>query len=398
MTLDGALDRLLTGVDMVPCGSKMLPLVDALERVLAKDQHAVLHVPPADNSAMDGYAVRVKHAGMALPVSQRITAGVPGSALASESVARIFTGASIPPGADAVVPQEDVVLQGDTVLLPKDVRLGQHIRRKSQDCAVGDLLLPAGRRLLPQDLGLLASQGIALVAVRPRLRVAVLCTGDELCEPGEVPLREGAIYNSNRPMLLALLTALGCEVIDCGIVKDQLSETQQALENAANSADLIISCGGVSVGEADHVRDAVGRLGELLLWKVAIKPGKPFAQGRVGETPFIGLPGNPASAFVTFVLLARPLIGRLQGRRLPPMPKLGARANFTVTKKGTRSEYLRVRLANESDGLWASAHDNQSSGILSSLSASHALALVPAGTTVTHGEHVDILPLDMLLF
>lgn len=369
----------------------------ALHRVLASDQDALIDVPPADNSAMDGYALRSIDAGRALPMTSRVAAGDVPQALEDGGIARIFTGAEIPRGADAVVMQEDMTETGGLFQLPDRVTAGQHIRLRGQDCSVGDLLLSRGRRLRPQDLGLLASQGIARVPVFKKLKVALLSTGNELREPGSGPLAAGAIYNSNRPMLFALLTALGCDVIDLGIVVDSPEATLEALQTASQRADLIVSTGGVSVGEADHVRDAVSTLGEIALWRIAIKPGKPFAFGRVGSTPFIGLPGNPSSAFVTFLVLARPYICMRQGRAEPTSEPLPARADFTVSRPGSRQEFLRVITEQVNGELWVSPYANQSSGVLSSVSASDALAIVPMGDTIDRGQTIHILRIDDLL-
>jgi molybdopterin molybdotransferase len=374
-----------------------IPLTQALGRVLAADLQASLDVPPADNSAMDGYALRASDAGKLLPVSQRITAGDEPRALLPESVARIFTGATIPDAADAVVMQEDTTVSPAGVQLPRHIERRQHIRARGQDCAAGDLLLEQGRRLRPQDLGLIASQGIDRLSVRPKLRVALLSTGNELREPGVGELSPGAIYNSNRPMLRGLLTALGCEVIDLGIVADTLDDTLAALGSAAEQADVILSSGGVSVGEADHVRDAVMKLGKIDLWRIAIKPGKPFAFGRVGAVPFLGLPGNPSSAFVTFVLLARPFLCALQGRGDVQPVLLPARADFAVPEAGSRQEYLRVKTTVIDGEVWARAYGNQSSGVLRSISASDALAVIPLGATLNRGDAVELLLLDLLL-
>jgi molybdopterin molybdotransferase len=396
LTLSDALDALLAGAHATDA-FESLSLAQARGRVLAMDQHAQIDVPPLDNSAMDGFALRAQDAQGCLPVSQRIAAGDLGVSLAPGSVARIFTGAPLPPGADAVVMQEDARLSDGLVHLPPEIVAGQHVRRRGQDCRAGELLLERGRLLRPQDLGLLASQGIADVPVFASLRVALMSTGNELHEPGSGDLPPGAIYNSNRPMLAGLLMALGCEVLDLGIVPDNASATRSALEQAAAEADLIVSSGGVSVGEADFVRESVEALGEITLWRIAIKPGKPFAHGRVGSTPFVGLPGNPSSAFVTFLLLARPLICVLQGRSNSAPRSLPAQADFTVGTAGSRREFLRVSTRREGGALIATPYANQSSGVLRSVSASDALAIVPEGVTLTHGDTVDILLLDDLL-
>ena len=451
-TLEDALQALLEQVEPLAC-VEVLPLGSALGRILAVDQFATRDVPPWDNSAMDGYALRAADAGQARPLRARCLAGDPPGVLPEGGVARIFTGAPIPAGADAVLAQEAVqgasgepVAAGEWLRLPRDIEVGQHIRPRGQDCRRGELLLENGRRLRPQDLGLMAGQGIARLPVFHRLRVALLSTGSELFEAGREPLPAGAIYNSNRPMLAALLEMLGCEVIDLGIVRDQREATCARLEQAAGAADMILCSGGVSVGEADCVRAAVDRLGALTLWRVAIKPGKPFAFGRVRETPFIGLPGNPTSAFVTFVLLARPWIAAAQGRREGASPGYPARADFEIRRAGARgaaetsansalplaergsaepsansvergsaepsansvergsaepverAEYLRVRLRSEGEALWATPYANQSSGVLRSLSCSDALARVTAGSSVAKGDVVRVYPLDGLLY
>ncbi|WP_439100451.1 molybdopterin molybdotransferase MoeA [Congregibacter sp.] len=396
LPLNEALEQLLANATCRLPGEPVL-LEDALGRILAEDQHAVIDVPPADNSAMDGFALRASDAGRKLPVSARVAAGDAGSSLEQNSVARIFTGGEIPVGADAVVMQEDVHQAEGFAQLPRDVRAGQHIRRKGQDCRAGSLLLSRGRRLRPQDMGLLASQGIAQVPVFQKLTVALLSTGNELREPGSGALPSGAIFNSNRPMLFGLLSALGCKVLDLGIVRDTAVATREALLLGAGSADVIVSSGGVSVGEADHVRDAVEALGEIALWRIAIKPGKPFAFGHVASTPFIGLPGNPSSAFVTFLLLARPYLCKLQGREDATLMSRPARADFALTTPGSRQEFLRVSTSQRDGEIWATPYANQSSGVLSSLSASDALAVIPVGETVEQGQPLQIVSLDDLL-
>ncbi|MEZ5503314.1 MAG: molybdopterin molybdotransferase MoeA [Halioglobus sp.] len=373
------------------------PLLDALGHVLAESVIAAMDVPPADNSAMDGYALRAAEAHQGLTVVQRIPAGATGTELPGGCAARIFTGAIIPSGADAVVMQENCTEAAGVVRVSGPVTAGQNIRPRGQDIAVGDTVLARGRVLRPQDLGLLASIGGARVKVYRPLRVAVLSTGDELVEPGSGELPEGAIYNSNRYMLAGLLRSLNLEFIDCGRVADHPEATAQALLEAAQRADCIITTGGVSVGEEDHVKSQVERLGRLDLWKLALKPGKPLAFGSIGDIPFIGLPGNPTSVFVTFCLVARPFLLKMQGVAEPEAPRLQASAAFTVGRPGTRQEYLRVTLENTPGGLQATRFPNQSSGVLSSVSHSNALAVIPAGTTVEPGQDVEVILLDSLV-
>lgn len=277
------------------------------------------------------------------------------------------------------------------------VTVGSHVRRRGEDVAEGSLLLARGRRLRPQDLGLLASVGMASVEVYRPLRVAVLVTGDELRQPGGPPLRAGEIFNSNGPMLSAMVRRCGLQAIETERVADSERDVARALGDAAAAADVIVSTGGVSVGEADHVRSQVERLGALSLWRIAIKPGKPLAFGRVGDVPFIGLPGNPSSVFVTFAVLARPFLLACQGRDERETPRLTARAGFSVTSAGTREEYLRIALVSGDDGAEAVLAGNQSSGALSAATRAQALAVVPPDTLIAPGDAVDVILLDALI-
>lgn len=379
-------------------GIETLPLLQALGRVLAEPQSSNLNVPPADNSAMDGYAfcqADLSSMGTAgLPISQRVVAGAIPEKLQAGTAARIFTGAEIPEGADTVVMQEQCEVSADqpSVSIPVDCPLGNNIRRAGQDISQGSEIATAGERLSPQTIGLLASIGIAEVPVYRQLRVAILSTGDELAEPG-TPLQGGQIYNSNRYLLASLLQQMNIITVDLGRVEDTPQATLAALSRGTLEADVIISTGGVSVGEEDHIKGAVEKLGELNLWKIAIKPGKPLAFGRVGDTPFFGLPGNPVSTFVTFLLFARPYLQKRQGMQ-PKLP-LGSLipATFTRSKKSIRQEYLRVRITD--DGTMQT-HPNQSSGVLSSTSWSNALAVVPVDTCVSEGQNVRVIRYDQL--
>lgn len=395
LPVEDALARILAGAR--PARATLtLPLPRALGHVLARDIDSPIDVPGADNSAMDGYALRAADAAGPLPLSQRIAAGHQPEALAPATAARIFTGATVPEGADCVVMQEACELQGGSLIIRGNVAVGQHIRRRGQDIPAGSRVLTAGRRLRPQDLGLLASIGLAEVTVYRPLRVAILSTGDELVEPGSGNILPGQLFNSNRYTLAGLLAGLGMVVVDGGVVADDPAATEEALRTASASADCVISSGGVSVGEEDHVKAQVEKLGELQLWKLAIKPGKPLAFGRIGDTPFLGLPGNPSSVFVTFCLVARPYLLKLQGcTELEPLA-LKARAAFELERPGSRREYLRATLVNSGGELTVSAFPNQSSGVLSSVSQSNALAVIPASTTVTRGQLIEVLLLDSL--
>ena len=372
---------------------------DADGRVLAQDLLSGLDVPAHDNSSMDGYAVRCADwAGVdtLLQVSQRIPAGSSGHLLAPASAARIFTGGPIPPGADAVVMQEDCDADGNGVRIRVQPRPGQWIRRRGEDVAASQVVLHAGERLSPASLGLAASIGFDTLQVAPRVRVALFSTGDELVMPGEVApadMKPGAIYNSNRFFLRALLQRLGCLVTDLGIVPDRLGATIEALRGASGQHDLILTSGGVSVGEEDHIKPAVQALGELTLWQIAMKPGKPFACGKIGAAHFIGLPGNPVSSFVTFLLLVRPFILKLQGATALVPESIALPAHFDWPKADKRREFLRVRL-NAAGGL--ELFGNQSSGVLTSAVWGDGLVDNLAGQTITHGDSVRFIPFSAL--
>ncbi|MEP5764588.1 MAG: gephyrin-like molybdotransferase Glp [Halieaceae bacterium] len=381
-------------------------LSEALGRVLAETIHAAIAVPYDDNSAMDGYALRAADSGKTLPVSQRIAAGQAGSALAAGTAARIFTGAPVPAGADAVVMQENCELEGELLRLLKPVSPGENIRCQGQDIALGSEVMAAGRRLQAEDLGVLASIGLARVKVRRKLVVAILSTGDELVEPdgdtgghpgGEPQLQSGQIYNSNRYTLQGLLIGLGYEVRDFGLVPDDAAATGTVLAEAASLADCVISTGGVSVGEEDHVKDQVEQLGTLKLWKLQIKPGKPLAYGRIGNAGFFGLPGNPAAVFVTFSLLVRPWLQRRQGATDNAPLMLAATADFSLERAGSRLEFMRARASMKQGRLCAELHPNQSSGVLSSVSWANALAVIPPGTIVAPGDMIEVMLLDQLI-
>ena len=427
LSLDDALTRLLAVArERVIPEIEKIATFDALGRVLAKPVVSGLDVPPADNSAMDGYAVRaadVAQAGAVLPVSQRLPAGVVGTPLLPGTAARIFTGAHLPPGADAVVMQEHCEAladgAGDATLQPGLGRVrvlnapqaGQWIRRRGEDVQHGAEVLAAGCRLSPQALGLAAAVGASRLSVRRRPRVALFSTGDELVMPGD-SLRPGAIYNSNRFMLRGLLQAAGCEVTDLGIVPDQLEATRAALREAARHNDLILSSGGVSVGEEDHVKPAVRAEGWLEAWALAIKPGKPLAFGAVrreategggdaGEALFMGLPGNPVSGFVTFLLAVAPVLRAIQGcggaagggaDGLPPAVMV--RADFDWPSPDARREFLRARF-NAQGGV--ELFPNQSSGVLTSAVWADGLVDNPSGQVVRRGDPVRLLLLSTLI-
>ena len=394
MSVEQALEKLLAAAHPVT-DLESVDTMRCLGRVLATEVVSSVDVPPLDNSQMDGYAVRtldVPAAPTTLRISQRIAAGKVGVALEPGTAARIFTGAPIPAGADAVIMQEKCDATAEHVTLNARPVKGDAIRNAGIDITMGQAVLQAGVRLRPQHCALAASVGAAQLSVYRRLRVATLFTGDELVMPGE-PLAAGQIYNSNRFLLRGMLESLGCEVHDLGIIPDVLQRTRDALVRASSHADLIISSGGVSVGEEDHVKPAVQAEGTLDLWQIAMKPGKPLAFGHVRNVPFIGLPGNPVSSFVTFVLFARPFVLQQQGR-IEPLRSLALRVDFDLPETSRRREFIRARV-NERSGL--DIFPNQNSSVLTSVAWADGLIDNPSEHVIRRGDVVRFLPFSELL-
>jgi molybdopterin molybdotransferase len=379
--------------------TESVPLADALGRVLAMEAVAPVNVPPLDNSAMDGYAVWANdiEPGKRIPVSQRIPAGTVGKPLETGTCARIFTGAPIPPGADSVIMQENATNQVNNAVSFESVpRAGDNIRSAGEDIRTGDVILEPGQRIEPQHLGLAASVGLAELSVFRRLKVATFFTGDEIVEPGQ-PLGDGEIYNSNQYHLNALIQTFGCDVVNLGIVEDRLDATRATILEAARSADLIVTSGGVSVGEEDHVRIAIEELGTISMWRLKIKPGKPLVLGHVEETPIIGLPGNPVSAFVTCLLFVRPFLLKMQGLKEILPSSYPVTAHFDWTRPGIRREFLRARVHNEEEEAVAEIHPRQGSGVLSSTCWANGLVVIPEETTVKKGDRVQFIPFRELM-
>ena len=390
LTVDEALEVLLAGARPV-AEVEDVPTLEAAGRVLARAQVSAMDVPPMDNSAMDGYAVRsadVKAPDTKLKVAQRIMAGSVGKPLEPGTAARIFTGAPIPPGADAIVMQEFCAADGDAVVVKKVPEKDAWIRRRASDIAKGAQVLAAGIRLRPQDTGLAASVGIKTLPLRRRVRMGLFFTGDELVMPGD-PLPPGRIYNSNRFTLNGLAATFGCEVCDYGIVPDSLHATRAVLARAAAECDVIVTSGGVSVGEADFVKPAVEAEGSLLMWKIAMKPGRPLAFGKVGAAAFIGLPGNPVSSFVTFLIFVRPFLLRTQGIAEVQPRAVAARADFDWPEPDPRREYLRVKW-NAQGGL--DIYPTQDSAVLTSTAWADGLVDNPPNHAIRRGDTVRFLP------
>jgi molybdopterin molybdotransferase len=391
---DQALAELTSHVTTL-AGVTRKPLMQALGEVLAETQQATIDVPPADNSAMDGYAFNTDDINpdgdTVLPVSQRIAAGEAGGHLSPGTTARIFTGAPIPQGANAVIMQEQVTIDNDHIRFERNIEAGNNIRPQGNDIQAGHTILQKGHRLRAQDIGLAASVGLQTLPVYEKLRVGMFFTGDELVEPGQ-PLAAGKIYDSNRYTLYGLLKSLGCEIVDLGLVGDTLEATKQAMLEASEKADLVVTCGGVSVGEEDHVRIAIEQLGDLYLWRLRIKPGKPLAFGQINKTSFIGLPGNPVSVFATFCLFVCPVIKTLQGRIWQKPQAIPVKAGFDWPKPDSRREFLRARLeTNAGDETVATIYPNQDSGVLTSTVWGQGFVEIAEGQTFRAGELVDYL-------
>jgi len=393
LSVDDALARLLAEAKPV-AEVEDVPTLEATHRILARAQRSTMDVPPMDNSAMDGYAVRLAdlEKGNSLSVKQKIMAGSVGKPLEPGSAARIFTGAPIPPGADAIVMQEHCTLEKDVVVINKKPKLAEWIRRTGSDVKKGGEILPVGKRLLPQDTGLAASVGIKTLPVYRKVKLGLFFTGDELVMPGE-PLAPGRIYNSNRFTLRGLAQVFGCELRDYGIVPDTLAATRETLRRAAGECDLIVTSGGVSVGEADFVKPAVEAEGKLLMWRIAMKPGRPLAFGSIRKSFFIGLPGNPVSSFVTFLIFVRPFLLRTQGMAQVEPRWMQMRADFDWPEPDARREFLRVKW-NAQGGL--DLYPTQDSAVLTSTAWADGLVDNPAGQAIRKGEMVRFLPYSEL--
>jgi len=400
LTADEAINFLLQRT-VATTQTETVNVLDALGRVLAQPITSTLNVPPLDNSAMDGYVIRISdlctEGETILPVSQRIAAGQVGEPLAVGTAARIFTGAPVPEGADTVIMQEQCEQRGDEVVITGNVNEGDHIRRAGEDIIQGSEVMSVGHYIRPQDMGLIASVGVANIDVYKKTRVAIFSTGDELLMPGD-PVEPGKIYNSNRYTLTGLLEKAGCEIIDLGCVPDNLAATRDALQKASGQADLIMTTGGVSVGEEDYVKAAIDELGSVEMWRVAMKPGKPVAYGEVNSVPFIGLPGNPVSVFVTFCLFARPVIRTMQGCVDVLPRKVQVRSGFDWTRKGPRREFVRAQLQSDESGQQhAVTYSSQSSGVLTSTVWAHGLVEIPEHTTVAIGDSLNWLDFSELM-
>jgi molybdopterin molybdotransferase len=376
--------------------TEIVSLTKALNRILAVDIFSQINVPPADNSAVDGYALKLEDyiANQSMRISQRIPAGHAPKPLEENTVARIFTGAHIPKGANCVVMQENIILNDEQthISISEALKTGQNIRPMGQDIQTGSCILNKGIVLTPQRLGLIASIGIAEISVYKPLKIAILSTGDELVEPGQA-VKEGQIYNSNRYLLNGFLRSLNFEIMDFGVIPDNFDTTLAALQKAAAESDVVITTGGASVGEEDYVQSAIKTLGTVDFWKVAIKPGKPVMLGSIKDTPILGLPGNPGAVFVTFMILARPFLLHQQGLTNTQAKPYSLPISFDIKKAGKRREFIRVRRSLENT---LELHPNQSSGMLSSASWAEGLAIIMEDTAPQKGDLVDFIPFDTL--
>ena len=401
MSADDALSFLLNSAS-VSNKTETVSLDNSLGRILASDIHSTINVPGFDNSAMDGYTIalddsQVSQTNLSFDIVDRITAGSTGNELKKGCTARIFTGAPIPKGANTVVMQEECELSADgsQISVARAINLNENIRPTGNDILEADVILSSGKQIQPQDISLAASVGVGEIVVFKKIKVGVFFTGDELVEPGN-PLSPGKIYNSNRYALVALLNQVGCDVINLGNIEDKLDATCDALETLEGQCDLIMTTGGVSVGEEDHVKPAVEKLGELNLWKIRMKPGKPLAYGKVKQTPFIGLPGNPVSSFVTFCIFSLPFIKKMQGNSNYDSKILKVKANFDSKRAKPRREYARVRIDYSSETPLASLYPKQGSDVMSSVVWADGLIEIPENTTFEAGTILNYYPLSEL--
>ncbi|CAC9561370.1 Molybdopterin molybdenumtransferase (EC 2.10.1.1) [uncultured Gammaproteobacteria bacterium] len=400
LTMSEALEFLLNA-SIVNTNTCSVSLDDALQKILADDIYANINVPEFDNSAMDGYAIALKPEQISTPgilnfkITDRIQAGSTGSTLAPGCAARIFTGAPIPQGANTVIMQEvcEVSKDGCSIETWQPLSLNENIRPLGNDISSGDVILKKGRQLKAQDIALTASIGVKELRVFKQLKVGLFFTGDELIEPGET-LKNGEIFNSNRYALVALLTQLNCNIVNLGNIKDDFNATLNALDTLANNCDLIITTGGVSVGEEDHVKPAVEKLGKLSLWRIKVKPGKPLAFGHIGKSAFIGLPGNPVSAMVTFFLFAQPFIKKMQGMSNYKNQPIQVQTNFDWLKPKPRREFVRVRLDHTTMPASASLYPKQGSDVLSSIVWADGLLEIPEDTTFSQGKVLNYYSLN----
>jgi len=377
-------------------------LDNSLSRILASDIHSTINVPGFDNSAMDGYAIALNdnqllQKNLSFDIVDRIPAGSTGNELSKGCAARIFTGAPIPKGANTVIMQEEceVSEDGTQITITRTIKLNENIRPTGNDILENDVILSSGKQIQPQDISLASSVGVGELTVYKKIKVGVFFTGDELVEPG-IPLSSGQIYNSNRYALVALLEQVGCEVINLGNIEDKFSATCDALESLESQCDLIMTTGGVSVGEEDHVKPAVESLGEINLWKIRMKPGKPLAYGKVKQTPFIGLPGNPVSSFVTFCIFSLPFIKKMQGNNNYQSKIIKVKANFECKRAKPRREYARARIDHSESTPVANLYPKQGSDVMSSIVWADGLVEIPENKTVELGELLNYYPLSEL--